>query len=331
MTAVSLSRLKLGQKFPDRDIITLHVAEEANYWGILFHTDKSNAMKMYCRGLGLFLVYATISDTSGWTITRCQVVLEKNDAQHMAVSSPTVPPTKNKLPRSPYKAAMIVPLIAKMIAETPMASNKVLRQILEPYGKPYCFTEGIIQGARTEARKLIFGDADENVGYAYFVKDELETVGHHVKLSFTTRSETMRNLDKIIIAEEAQRRNELNIEGLQQHERRNIVEMWKADHQKEILQRLGSRKDELHLKFLNGIFFAPSFVKETVPHLQKVLMADACHLNFGKYTLFLCYGITVNSNASPVAFAIIFGNESTSTWKQFWKYAIAIHGIASIY
>jgi hypothetical protein len=121
-----------------------------------------------------------------------------------------------------------------MIADTPMASNKVLQQILEPYGKPYCFTDGIIEGARTETRKLIFDDTDKIVGYAYFVKEELQKIGHQVMLSFTTCSETMRNLDKIIIAEEAQHRKELNIEGLQQHERRMSVEMWKADHQKEI-------------------------------------------------------------------------------------------------
>jgi len=108
MTAVSLSCLKLGQNFPERDIITLRVAEEANYRGISFHTDKSDAMKMYCHGPGWFLVYATNSDTSGWTITRCQV-LEENHEHNMAVSSPTVPPTNTKLPRSPYKAAMIVP------------------------------------------------------------------------------------------------------------------------------------------------------------------------------------------------------------------------------
>ena len=115
MRAVSLSSLKLGQNF---------LAEEANYRVILFHTDKSDAMKMYCRGSGSFLVYATNSDTSGWTITRCQV-LNKNNEHNMTVSSPTVPPTNTKLPRSPYKAAMIVPLIAKNIADTPMASNKV--------------------------------------------------------------------------------------------------------------------------------------------------------------------------------------------------------------
>ena len=77
---------------------------------------------------------------------------------------------------------MIVPLIACTIAETPMASNKVLWQILEPYGKPYCFTEAIIQGVRTDACTLIFGDADQNVGYAHFAKEDLQKAGYYVEL-----------------------------------------------------------------------------------------------------------------------------------------------------
>ena len=60
----------------------------------------------------------------------------------------------------------------------PMASNKVLWQVLDLFGKPYCFTEAIIQGVRTEARKLIFGDADENVGCVFFVKEDLKKAGH---------------------------------------------------------------------------------------------------------------------------------------------------------
>ena len=74
----------------------------------------------------------------GWTVTRCKV-LEKS-GEHL-VGSPHLPlEVKPNIPWSPYKAAMIVPLIARTIAETPMASNKVLCQILEPYRKPYCFT-----------------------------------------------------------------------------------------------------------------------------------------------------------------------------------------------
>lgn len=77
------------------------------------------------------------------------------------------------IPQSPNKAVMIKLLIASTIAETPMALNQVLWQILEPYGKPYCFTDAIIQGARTDACKLIFGDADQNVGYVHFFKEDL--------------------------------------------------------------------------------------------------------------------------------------------------------------
>jgi hypothetical protein len=161
MAQVINYHLKLGHTFPDRDLVVLRIAEEANYRGISFQTEKSDELKLYCRGLDGFLVYATNSNY-GWTVTRCSV-LERSDN---AVGSPISIP--HNVPRtiswSPYKVAMVVPLIAKTIAETPMASNKVLRQLLEPFGKQYCFIEAIIQGARSEAGKLIFGDADNNVG-----------------------------------------------------------------------------------------------------------------------------------------------------------------------
>ena len=43
---------------------------------------------------------------------------------------------------------------------------------------------------------MIFGDADDNVGYVFFVKEDLEKAGHFVELSFATRKTTMQNLDK---------------------------------------------------------------------------------------------------------------------------------------
>jgi len=318
MTQVLLRRLCVDQTFPESSLIKLRVAEEANCRGIYFSVHKSDETKLICSGDGSFYVQASNSD-SGWRITKCQVQAEQGDQPEKEL-------TKSKsLPRSPYKVSYIIPLIAKTIAETPLASNKVLLQILEPYGRAYCYTDAIIQKARTEARKMIFGDSDENVAYAHFVKEDLVKAGHHVELAFTTRKETMQNLDKIILAEEAQRRKEAGVDGILPAHRKTFVLQWRKKHDSQIMQRLGTPNDESSLKFLNGIFFVPSFAKETVPHLQKVFMADACHLNFGKYTLFSCYGVTANANASPVAFAIIFGNESTSTWRQFWKFALEVH------
>ncbi len=58
---------------------------------------------------------------------------------------------------------------------------------------------------------------------------------------------------------------------------------------------------------------------------KKTYMADACLLNFGKYTLFSCYGVTANSNMSLVGFAIIFGNKNTINCTKFWDYALKLH------
>jgi hypothetical protein len=135
----------------------------------------------------------------------------------------------------------------------------------------------------------------------------------------------MQNLDRIVIADKMLRRKNAQMEVLHIGERKVFVQNWYKEHEDRILPWLGSPADENWLQSLNGIFFAPSFVKRTVPQLQKMFMADACHLDFGKYTLFSCYGMTANSNASPVAFATLFGNKNTSTWWQFWKYCLYLH------
>lgn len=48
-------------------------------------------------------------------------------------------------------------------------------------------------------------------------------------------------------------------------------------------------------------------------------------MNFGKYTLYSCYGTTANGNTFPIAFAILFGNEDKAGWNIFWQFALALH------
>ncbi len=181
---------------------------------------------------------------------------------------------------------MIVPLIATTIDKTPMVSNMVLRKILKPYGKAYCFTDNILQNSWTEARKLIFGVPEENVGYASFLKDELEKLGHFVLLSFTNRKETIKNLVKIIIADEVLHQKDAHLEDLAPNNRRAFVLKWMNDNSEISLKQLGWNSD--NVSFLDGVLFTPLFVQKTVPHLQKMYMADACHLNFWKvYVVFL--------------------------------------------
>ncbi len=53
-------------------------------------------------------------------------------------------------------------------------------------------------------------------------------------------------------------------------------------------------------------------------------LSDACHMHFGKYTLFSAYGSTANRSMAPVAFAILFSNENKESWGKFWKF-VSIH------
>jgi len=117
------------------------------------------------------------------------------------------------------------------------------------------------------------------------MKSELEKDSHVVELMYMSRKDTLRNVERLVIGEE--------------------------------LVRLK--------RFLHGVFFTPSFAQKTVPELQTFFMADACHLNFSKYTMFACYGVTANANMSPVGFAIIFGNENSASWKAFWHFIIKTH------
>jgi len=210
MMLVILARLKLGQTFPESSLVKLGIAEEANHRGIYFSVHKSDEMRLICKGEGPFFVHASISDI-GWSITECEVLVEQGDQPVGGLTTSTTLSLQGFL-HSPNHCK-----------NDCLASNKVLCQILERYGRAYCFTDASIQGARTEARKLIFGDADDNIAYVHFMKEDLEEAGHHVELSFTTCKETMKNLDKIILAEEAQHRKDTNMDGILPADRKDFV------------------------------------------------------------------------------------------------------------
>jgi hypothetical protein len=315
MSDVCAAHLKKGHLFPDQDLVLLCVSKEANFGGIHYTVKKSNNRQLYCTGPG-FLIYAPHLVTKYWLVTRCEICDTES-------AGDTQPNTYQHGSCSPFRMNMNVLLIATTTSETPMVSNKGLRNILKPYGKAYCFTDNILQNSQTKARKLIFGVPKENVGYASFLKDELEKLGHFVLLSFTNQKETIKNLEKIIIADEVLCRKDAHLEDLAPNNRRAFVLKWMNDNFEILLKQLGWNSN--NVSFLDGVLFAPSFVQKTIPHLQQMYMADACHLNFGKYMLFSCFGVTANSNMSPVGFAIIFGNKNTSNWTKFWDYVLKLH------
>jgi len=197
---------------------------------------------------------------------------------------------------SPFQTKWIVPLILSIIVNSPTISNKNLRHALSAYGKEHSLTDSILQEARTDAKAQLFGIAAENVKYAEGTKSELEKDGHIIELMYTSRKVTLRNVEQLVVGEELLRLKSATNGTLDRDERRQFWSKWKTDNYALLVNQLRYKSQE-GTRFLHGVIFTPSFSQKTVPELQILFTADACHLNFGKYNMFTCYGITANANS----------------------------------
>jgi len=250
------TRLAVGQTFPNRDLIKIRTAEEANLRGIYVTILKSSKFTFCSSGIG-FDVSATNSESSGWKITKCITREGDTGVDVLANAASTG--------RSPFRAEWLIPFILSTIAETPMASNMMLRAIQKPYAKEAFLANGILQVARTTARKLLFGTPLENVKYIQLVANRLCEQGHHVSIKYTMRKETIKNVERLVVSEELLRLKVKN-ETMSMEERRSFVHNWKKANKRLLVSQLGSKKQ--CLRFVHGVFFAPSFSTRTVPELQ---------------------------------------------------------------
>jgi hypothetical protein len=183
----------------------------------------------------------------------------------------------------------------------------------------------LLQNTRTIASEIIFGDPSANVFLANALVDKMKDGGHDFMVVTKGCSDVLTMLERVVLSDKM-RKNIATGKLMTRQEKIDYVTKWKIKN-KHILEEGGllvpKRGDAAllttPLKNLCGIFFSIPAARMVVPHLQRVFQADACHMNFGKYTLYSCYGTTANCNTFPVAFAILFGNKDKDGWVQFWN------------
>jgi hypothetical protein len=137
------------------------------------------------------------------------------------------------------------------------------------------------------------------------------------------QSKVIQKLEEIVLGD-CMKKAKKGGNKMKREEKIKFVKEWKEKNFEMLLKEGFVEGTPLH-KFVNGTFLATSTVKQNVPILQMVYQSDAAHMNFGKYILHSCYGITANCNTSPVAFGIVFGNEDKSGWVDYWTFAKKIH------
>ena len=145
---------------------------------------------------------------------------------------------------SPFRTKWITQLILPIILGTPSISNKNLRQTLSAYGKDHSLTDSILQEARTEAKAQLFGVAEENVRYAEGMKSELEKDGHVVELMYTSRKDTLRNVEWLVIGEEMIHLKSATNGTLNKDERRQFWSKWKTDNYALLINQLGFKTQD---------------------------------------------------------------------------------------
>ncbi len=154
----------------------------------------------------------------------------------------------------------------------------------------------------------------------------LEAASHDVLATTHPAKGVQCVLDCIIISEQIKK---MKAKGktISHEEKINFVKDWKEENTEMLAQGgLGPLSfDEKEPKFVTGVFFSTIPARTVVSLLQTAYQADAAHMNFGQYTLFLCYGTTANSNAFPIALAIVFGNEAKDSWVKLWQFAKGVH------
>jgi hypothetical protein len=129
------------------------------------------------------------------------------------------------------------------------------------------------------------------------LRDLLEGDNHDFDIYAKTPIEVKKRLLNVVIE---QKMNSIKKDGktMARAEKLQYLQKWEWANL-EMLEDVGLGKNCGDDKgaaptFLCGIFLSISGAKNTVPLLQTVYQADAAHMNFGKYTLYSCYGITAN-------------------------------------
>jgi hypothetical protein len=147
MTDVQNVRLEVNHNFPDKEMLLMRVAEEANLRGVNVYCARSDLRDYVCTG-SKFCVRASHTEQNGWMVSVASV--RESDEFGPAAQHHTCDTGGTEKLSSPFRTRWIVPIILPIIFESPAICNKNLRAALSLYGKEHALTDSILQDASAE-------------------------------------------------------------------------------------------------------------------------------------------------------------------------------------
>ena len=205
-----------------------------------------------------------------------------------------------------------MPIVQSAISEKPNLLGKDISMLLKLYVIVIFLTYALITKVKTIISAHVFGDPDKNFTYLPALAERLDEGGHDYDFFVKAPKDVWKRLLDVVLQEKMQNLKK-DEKMMVKAKKIKYIQAWESANQ-EMLDEVGLNKNcgvdsENGDKFVIRIFLSIAPAKNTVPLLQTVYQVDAAHMNFGKYTLYSCYGITSNCNSFPLAFGIVLSKE----------------------
>jgi hypothetical protein len=181
----------------------------------------------------------------------------------------------------------------------------------------------------------LFGLPHFNVQYVTALRGQMEAEGHNVLLIEQDARHVHLMLERTVLKKEIdrQKRGKVNMTS---QSKMTFLEKWRKSNAMMLMSGglAVPAEGEEESEFFTGIIFSPKYATDAVPELQQCVQVDACHMQFGKYTLYSAYGITTNCNTFPIvpiAFGILFGNKCKEGWTEFFSVVEEWHPTLNVF
>jgi len=230
MGDVEVSRLREGHMFSTKDILWMRIGEEANLQNIHVRCVRSDHSNLTICG-PKFYVHGTFREGYGW---KCMHAICREGDDQTKIPAAARNDDLKVAWKTPLYYKWLVPIFRSRVEKDPGVDYESLRDLLRPYANDYAITNALIQRGRDTTKLEIFGTPENNVGYAEAVADQMRALGHTVKLIYSTRKETLSDINTIVVNEEVICRKNGKSKGLVLldgiDEREAFWKSWKEDN-----------------------------------------------------------------------------------------------------
>jgi len=208
-------------------------------------------------------------------------------------------------------------LVKGALAEKPNILNKALTMLLSSYVVDKFLTHSLINQTKKYLRLYLFGYPVLSVTYLPELVRELEAAGHDYEIITKSNASVLQKVEEMVLTQHIALMKASGVKLLKQ-DKIDFINEWRNENQALLLKEGLKEGSSDQNCFVTGIFISLSTARATVPLLQTVYQAGAAHTNFGKYSLYSCYGVSSNGNTFPVCLAVVvFGNEDKDGWTRF--------------